>query len=28
MNRKVVATVVGHKGSVKEEWTIFTKRER
>ncbi|KJY83432.1 membrane protein [Vibrio galatheae] len=25
MNRKVVATVVGHKGSVKEEWTIFTK---
>jgi outer membrane protein OmpA-like peptidoglycan-associated protein len=24
-NRKVVATVVGHKGSVKEEWTIFTK---
>lgn len=24
-NRKVVATVVGHKGSVKDEWTIFTK---
>ncbi|MEF1291661.1 OmpA family protein [Vibrio sp. M260118] len=24
-NRKVVATVVGHKGNVKEEWTIFTK---
>nr|WP_029627211.1 OmpA family protein [Vibrio ordalii] len=28
MNRKVVATVVGHKGSVKEEWTIFTKRDQ
>lgn len=25
LNRKVVATVVGHKGQVKEEWTIFTK---
>ncbi|RBW65763.1 OmpA family protein [Vibrionales bacterium C3R12] len=25
LNRKVVATVVGHKGEVKEEWTIFTK---
>ncbi len=24
-NRKVVATVVGYKGHVKEEWTIFTK---
>ncbi|UUM29460.1 OmpA family protein [Vibrio japonicus] len=24
-NRKVVASVVGHKGHVKEEWTIFTK---
>ncbi|MEH0666030.1 OmpA family protein [Vibrio scophthalmi] len=24
MNRKVVASVVGHKGHVKEEWTIFT----
>ncbi|MCW8335625.1 OmpA family protein [Vibrio paucivorans] len=28
MNRKVVATVVGHKGSVKEEWTIFNKIEK
>ncbi|WP_391089989.1 OmpA family protein [Vibrio sp. NH-UV-68] len=27
-NRKVVATVVGHKGNVKEEWTIFTKIEK
>lgn len=24
-DRKVVATVVGHKGHVKKEWTIFTK---
>ena len=24
MNRKVVASVVGHKGHVKEEWTIFS----
>ncbi|MEX0336788.1 MAG: OmpA family protein, partial [Vibrio tubiashii] len=24
-NRKVVATVIGHKGNVKEEWSIFTK---
>lgn len=24
-NRKVVATVIGYKGSIKEEWTIFTK---
>ncbi|CAH8193240.1 OmpA family protein [Vibrio aestuarianus] len=28
MNRKVIATVVGHKGSIKEEWSIFTKREQ
>lgn len=28
MNRKVVATVVGHKGSIKEEWSIFTKRDK
>ncbi|WP_367986481.1 OmpA family protein [Vibrio sp. NTOU-M3] len=28
MNRKVTATVVGHKGSVKEEWTIFTKKAK
>ncbi|RTZ14527.1 OmpA family protein [Vibrio aquaticus] len=27
-NRKVVATVVGHKGNVKEEWSIFTKIEK
>lgn len=27
-NRKVVATVVGHKGKVKEEWSIFTKIEK
>jgi len=27
-NRKVVANVVGHKGNVKEEWTIFTKIEK
>ncbi|NVD06604.1 OmpA family protein [Vibrio sp. JPW-9-11-11] len=27
-NRKVVATVVGHKGDVKEEWTIFSKIEK
>lgn len=27
-NRKVVATVIGHKGSVKEQWTIFTKIEK
>lgn len=27
-NRKVVATVVGHKGSFKKEWTIFTKKSR
>ncbi|UPQ86822.1 OmpA family protein [Vibrio sinaloensis] len=27
-NRKVVASVVGHKGNVKEEWTIFTKIEK
>ncbi|GAA5647386.1 MULTISPECIES: OmpA family protein [Vibrio] len=26
MNRKVVARVVGHKGTYKKEWTIFTKR--
>ncbi|MCJ2376644.1 OmpA family protein [Vibrio sp. ZSDZ34] len=25
MNRKVVATVIGYKGEVKKEWTIFTK---
>ncbi|WP_342356474.1 OmpA family protein [Vibrio splendidus] len=24
LNRKVTATVVGHKGEVKEEWNIFT----
>ncbi|MCF7496854.1 OmpA family protein [Vibrio sp. L5-1] len=24
LNRKVTATVVGHKGEVKEEWSIFT----
>lgn len=24
-NRKVIATVVGHKGNFKEEWSIFTK---
>ncbi|SON52630.1 Outer membrane porin F (fragment) [Vibrio tapetis subsp. tapetis] len=23
-NRRVTATVVGHKGNVKDEWTIFT----
>lgn len=23
-NRKVVASIIGHKGQVKEEWTIFT----
>lgn len=28
MNRKVVATVIGHKGNVKEEWSIFTKIEK
>ncbi|MDE1226115.1 OmpA family protein [Vibrio aestuarianus] len=28
MNRKVIATVVGHKGSIKEEWSIFTKRDQ
>lgn len=28
MNRKVIATVVGHKGSIKEEWSIFTKRKQ
>lgn len=28
MNRKVVATVVGLKGNVKEEWSIFTKIEK
>ncbi|WP_100752359.1 OmpA family protein [Vibrio salilacus] len=27
-NRKVVATVIGHKGSVKEQWTIFTTIEK
>ncbi|CAK4067852.1 OmpA family protein [Vibrio sp. 16] len=27
-NRKVVASVIGHKGQVKEEWTIFTKIEK
>ncbi|WP_333005083.1 OmpA family protein [Vibrio coralliilyticus] len=27
-NRKVVATVVGHKGNFKKEWTIFTKKSR
>lgn len=27
-NRKVIASVVGHKGSVKEEWTIFTKKAK
>jgi OOP family OmpA-OmpF porin len=27
-NRKVVANVVGHKGNVKEEWTIFSKIEK
>ncbi|RJX72852.1 OmpA family protein [Vibrio sinensis] len=27
-NRKVVASVIGHKGSVKEEWTIFTKKAK
>lgn len=27
-NRKVVAKVVGHKGNVKEEWTIFTKHPK
>ncbi|NOI58880.1 OmpA family protein [Vibrio coralliilyticus] len=27
-NRKVVATVVGHKGSIKKEWTIFTKKAK
>jgi outer membrane protein OmpA-like peptidoglycan-associated protein len=28
MNRKVIATVVGLKGNVKEEWSIFTKIEK
>ncbi len=27
-NRKVVASVVGYKGHVKEEWSIFTKIEK
>tara|TARA_Y100001956_G_C4115422_1_gene184625 strand:+ start:497 stop:1108 length:612 start_codon:yes stop_codon:yes gene_type:complete len=27
-NRKVVASVIGHKGHVKEEWSIFTKIEK
>ncbi|USD33897.1 MULTISPECIES: OmpA family protein [Vibrio] len=27
-NRKVVATVIGHKGNFKKEWTIFTKKSR
>lgn len=27
-NRKVVASVVGHKGNVKEEWSIFTKIDK
>lgn len=25
LNRRVVASVVGHKGDIKEEWTIFTR---
>ncbi|EJL6399169.1 OmpA family protein [Vibrio navarrensis] len=25
LNRRVVASVVGHKGNIKEEWTIFTR---
>lgn len=28
LDRKVVATVVGYKGHVKEEWTIFTKLDK
>lgn len=27
LNRRVTATVIGHKGEVKKEWTVFTDRK-